>query len=188
MKLQFKPATLKKWWFWLCLLFTIGFASNFPEPVAIVVFIILLCVCFISLFKPVFGNNEPSDKSVNATMPQTRKYNITISGDEDEDNDKFKVYEYDDVQIAIIRGQEPDFKRVIKGSPVNFVQEPENQYDPHAIAVYSNSIKLGYLYKGWLQDMVNDFLRRHDTIEAIISSADREANKICLLVFMQRIK
>lgn len=48
------------------------------------------------------------------------------------------------------------------GKLLNFVSEPNNEYDDKAIAVYFNKDKVGYVYKGKIQDMINDWISRGD--------------------------
>lgn len=48
------------------------------------------------------------------------------------------------------------------GKPLSFVSEPSNEYDNKAIAVYLNEDKVGYVYKGKIQDMINDWISRGD--------------------------
>lgn len=46
------------------------------------------------------------------------------------------------------------------GKEIEFKQEPENVHDENAVAIYFNDEKIGYVYKGQTQDMVNDWLRK----------------------------
>lgn len=47
------------------------------------------------------------------------------------------------------------------GKDLNFVQEPENEYDNKAVAIYLNGNKLGYVYRSDpTQGMINDWIRR----------------------------
>ena len=49
-----------------------------------------------------------------------------------------------------------------------------NQYDKAAIMVQNaTGQKLGYVAKGFIQDITNDFIRREDTIKAKISSKNK---------------
>lgn len=54
------------------------------------------------------------------------------------------------------------------------VPEPSNQYDKAAIMVQNAAgQKLGYVAKGFIQDITNDFICREDTIKAKISSKNK---------------
>lgn len=46
------------------------------------------------------------------------------------------------------------------GKSVVFRQEPENPHDGNAVAVYLNDTKIGYIYRGTVQDMFNDYTKR----------------------------
>lgn len=46
------------------------------------------------------------------------------------------------------------------GKDLNFVQEPKNEYDNKAVAIYLNGRKLGYVYRSDpTQSMINDWIR-----------------------------
>lgn len=96
-------------------------------------------------------------------------------------NGKSLAYQYDE-KIAIIRGQEPDFENVMVGFDAKFTPEPNNPYDKKAISVFSNEIKLGYLYKGKLQEMVHDYIRRGDPVYSYISNIDPNKKTITLFI------
>lgn len=72
----------------------------------------------------------------------------------------FLAYQYDDVKFY------PPFDVVSKlnknllqaGANVILKPEPWNAYDDHAVALYVSGIKIGYLLRGRLQDMANDYL------------------------------
>lgn len=65
-----------------------------------------------------------------------------------------------------------DYEDMKKGNPVELVQEPENNYDNKAIMVLYNDEKIGYIFKGKLQGMINDFINRGDDVSAELSKAD----------------
>lgn len=46
------------------------------------------------------------------------------------------------------------------GKGVTFVRETNNAYDSAAVAIYLNDHKLGYVYRGGIQDMINDWIKR----------------------------
>lgn len=48
------------------------------------------------------------------------------------------------------------------GKSLDIVLEPENEYDPRAVALYLEGKKIGYVHKGRLQDMIHDWLERGD--------------------------
>jgi hypothetical protein len=101
---------------------------------------------------------------------------------------KSLTYHYDKVKIVILRGQEPDFRSVTPGDDISLILEPENTYDKRAIAVYSKNIKLGYIYKGNMQDMIHDFILRGDPIISCVSSIDDGNKIIYILLAFYRLK
>ena len=46
------------------------------------------------------------------------------------------------------------------GKPLIFKQEPENPHDEKAVAIYLNGVKIGFVYRGTIQNMVNDYIKR----------------------------
>lgn len=64
------------------------------------------------------------------------------------------------------------------GKNLILLQEPENEYDNKAVAIYLDDTKLGYLYKGNIQKMANDWLNREDTYSAYINKIDSAENKV----------
>lgn len=85
-----------------------------------------------------------------------------------------KEYSYDNVKLARppAAGCSNDFDLLLYGESVDIEQEPDNEYDDRAVAVMHLGDKIGYIYRGRLQDMINDFIDRGDDVEATISSAD----------------
>lgn len=63
------------------------------------------------------------------------------------------------------------------GKPVEFVKEPANQYDKNAVAVHLNGAKIGYVFKGTVQDMINDYLRRGWKVAGYINKFSEQAEK-----------
>jgi len=57
---------------------------------------------------------------------------------------------------------------------IRFVQEPENIHDSKAVAVYIGGAKVGYIYKGTIQDMVNDYLKKGWEVQGYINTFDKE--------------
>ena len=82
------------------------------------------------------------------------------------------AYDYDNVGLCIIKGQEPDFNALKIGLEVQLYTEKTNQYDNKAIAVYANKTKIGYLYKSKLKDMAYDFLDSGNYVYGYISKIE----------------
>ncbi|MDR1217203.1 MAG: hypothetical protein LBJ99_01310 [Oscillospiraceae bacterium] len=98
------------------------------------------------------------------------------------------AYHYEKVKVVILSGQEPDFKSLNPGDIVQFAQEQTNSHDKNAVVVESGSRKLGYLYKGKMQDMVNDFINKDDAILSHIDSIDDDNGKITVYIAFYRKK
>lgn len=86
-------------------------------------------------------------------------------------------YSYEDVELYTLPEQMPDFSKVKLYGFVDFMQEPENTYDQNAVYVMQDGIKLGYLYKGTLQNMVNDFIHKSDKVIGFVSRIDKQNHK-----------
>ena len=92
-------------------------------------------------------------------------------------SDMKKKYEYTNVGIYS-SSDNPTYTSKINAY-VSFKQEPENKYDNNAVAVIYKEKKIGYLYKGKLQDMVNDYINRNFTI---IAKFDTEST-LCIAFY-----
>lgn len=78
-------------------------------------------------------------------------------------------YHYEDVNVCVWDNIIPQGTEV--GNRIVFIQEKDNDYDPNAVLLLlvPQKRKLGYLYGGKLQQMVNDYLNRGDKISARVS-------------------
>ena len=55
------------------------------------------------------------------------------------------------------------------GKSLTFEQEPTNPYDTKAIKIIFGGAKVGYVYRGNIQDMINDWISRGDTFVGYIN-------------------
>lgn len=55
------------------------------------------------------------------------------------------------------------------GKVLRYVKEPDNQYDENAIAIYAGQDKLGYVYQGKNQDMINDWINSDRYLSGYLS-------------------
>ena len=81
-------------------------------------------------------------------------------------------YEYEDVRFYPPADM---IKKVPKhlltpGVRVDLQTEPHNEYDNRAVALYVSGHQIGYLLRGTLQDMANDYLRQGYPIVATLTS------------------
>lgn len=160
------------------------------------------CLIFAIIFTVYYAKNKKSNKDQvsthqNVTTPQSVSSDISkpaehpiekpkISVDVDFpklDNDFVLRWHYKkDIALA----QNLD-KVELNDSDIDLVPEPDNQYDPNAVALYKGEFKLGYLYKGQTQEMVLSYFNRDDyLIKTVISLLDRENNKLAVRIAFYR--
>lgn len=84
------------------------------------------------------------------------------------------AYEY---EICLIDHTAAEFEHLL-GREISFMQEPENPHDENAVAVYCDSVKIGYVYRVNHQDMFNSWIEHNEHIFAYIYSIDAEKNTI----------
>ena len=93
-------------------------------------------------------------------------------------------YFYDDVKIFAEKNLTVECK--INESLI-LSHEEDNEYDENAVAVLNGDrVKLGYLYKGKLQQMVLDFMEREDDIIARIASYKPQEDEIIITLAFYR--
>lgn len=68
------------------------------------------------------------------------------------------------------------------GKQLEFRPEPENTYDPGAVAIYLDDQKIGYVYKGYVQDMIRDWTKRGEMFEGHILSVDVSNNTAAYII------
>lgn len=96
------------------------------------------------------------------------------------------AYHYEDVNIYTPDWLGVDFTSIDPGMRARFRREPENEYDPAAIAVYAGEMQIGYMNKGRLRDMIIDWRDREYPIYSHIASIDDDAHKIKLYLAFYR--
>ena len=85
----------------------------------------------------------------------------------DDDGDDI-AYHYTNVGVFVPYTDVFDHPALVEGAIVTFRQEPENRYDHRAVAVVIGRKRIGYLFRGRLQDMANDWLERGDAVSGRI--------------------
>lgn len=115
--------------------------------------------------------NENSSPSNNLLYDHNHfKYDLFDSFTLKDTGEKWiSVYKYENVEIY-----RPDisFTEIFEYDIVDILPEPDNPYDPNAVAVKFHENILGYLYRGTIQDMVHDFLKRKELIRATVQKID----------------
>jgi len=88
------------------------------------------------------------------------------------------AYEYDET-VCCINGIVPEIHNC-GGFELKFVQEPENEHDPAAVAIWLDDLKLGYVYRGQTQDMINDWIKKGGHFDGFVNlySPERITYKI----------
>ena len=75
---------------------------------------------------------------------------------------EYRKYSYDKVRVFTPEDLIFDRSLIEVGKYITLHQDPSNPYDKNAVAVYRKDTKVGYLYRGKLQDMTNDYLYNHE--------------------------
>lgn len=63
------------------------------------------------------------------------------------------------------------------GETIEFEQEPNNKYDSNAIVIKLKGEKIGYVYKGKIQDMISDWIKRGELVVGYINKIFVAENK-----------
>ena len=63
------------------------------------------------------------------------------------------------------------------GEFISFKQEPENEYDGNAVAIYLNDDKIGYIYRGAIQNICNSYIAKGYPVLGHINKYDTETKK-----------
>lgn len=79
-------------------------------------------------------------------------------------------YRYDFVKVAM-----PNVNGLKLGDFLSLEAEPDNQYDSHAVKILSGLDTVGYLFRGKLQNMANDFIRKDLPIEVSVDSITNDS-------------
>lgn len=85
-------------------------------------------------------------------------------------------YEYE--ENMFIDGDSIQYITGNGGEYIKFEKEPDNEYDKKAIAIYLNDRKIGYVYRGNVQNMINDWISRNDLFMGYINKIDVNQNKV----------
>ena len=118
-------------------------------------------------------NVEHADASVPNTEITDGKRDFTLLKDVYEDNLLYSQRENNmfcpDGCFEKIPGHAGEF--------VTFRQEPENEYDGNAVAIYLNDDKIGYVYRGAIQNICNSYIAKGYPVLGHINKYDVEAKK-----------
>lgn len=122
----------------------------------------------LDFFKKKSLQQQPVSKiEPRSALKATRLLDSIIIDGEDCD----ATYKYTDIKMY---RHDCDVSQLTLYKKLSLRQEPENEYDSNAIALYDDNIKIGYLFKGHLQDMANDWMKKDEPIRAMVSRIDNE--------------
>ena len=96
------------------------------------------------------------------------------------------AYEFQDVDVAMVEHANPDYTKFDKFDKIEFVPEPKNEHDKKAIKVMCGELFLGYIYKGKVQDMINNWQKKEEPIFSAIKVINPKENIISLYVAFYR--
>lgn len=112
----------------------------------------------------------------------------TKSFPESVDGEKI-AYHYEHVNLYVPDNVSWELDSITPGEDVLFRQEPENTYDSKAVSVFTkNNTKLGYLYKGTIKDMVNDFMQDALPVLSCVDSVGDDGTITLFIAFYRSRK
>ena len=115
------------------------------------------------------------------TKPESEK-NYDLFDDYDADDGTYLAYSYEEslafADTSVLTGN--------GGNVIAFKQEPDNEHDKNAVAVYLNDTKVGYLYRGRTQDMVNDWISRDMPFWGYVNKIDTINKKATIKIGFYR--
>lgn len=108
---------------------------------------------------------------------EKKKHSASFLAHLTDDNEKGWILKYQYERDLCLYGCNFDDLIGQEGEEITFRQEPENTYDPNAVAVYLDDKKVGYVFKGRTQDMTNDWLKRNLLVGGLINDVDESAKE-----------
>lgn len=123
-------------------------------------------------------SSEPQDGSADTEQIPTRATALGFPLASDGHYRSY-VYQFVDIAFPVIN----IINSLSLYNIVTFEHEPNNQYDPDAVCVMHDGVKIGYLYRGKLQKMVADFINRDDYMIAYIDSIDVDKFTIAIAFY-----
>ena len=158
----------------LAVLLILASFGGFSQKQYVAAAIVFLIGAAMLLFSPFRKKKKGRSSASHTAAKRNTRSDVDDDGDyfgsaEDDEEDEFD-YVYTDVRLfRPDRGVAP---MPPIGASIQFVKEPENKYDSNAVCAVYKGKRVGYLYRGKLQSMVNDWLDRGDYYEATVSKAD----------------
>lgn len=150
--------------------------SLFILPIGVVtlifgIFVLLVCK---SYKKIIIDRNIVSDSSTEDNSKQKRAtMNYDLFSEFDSDN--VLTYQYEE---SISLNKDIDLSQIKGGNGITFQPEPTNEYDNKAIKIMYDNIFLGYVYKGQVQDMIHDWIKKDLPFEGYINKIFDDEYKV----------
>lgn len=92
-------------------------------------------------------------------------------------------YHYDRVRVFTPKELDVDFPKLSPGDTVTLIPDPKNPYDPNAVRVAHRLYQTaGYLNKGKIYEMANDYLKAGCPVYAHIDSIDDDRGAMTLFM------
>lgn len=120
-----------------------------------------------------------TDHSASAEMLEPRVKQSHSTYPFKDDDGRILRYSYYDVEVKGFDHQNFDIKKLELGKFVTFDFEPDNQYDPNAIAIFYDDQKIGYVPQNSLQSMVKKYSDgKEHQICGFISYINEDLNEV----------
>lgn len=94
-----------------------------------------------------------------------------------------RSYSYSAVNVYMPAPQALEMPGLEIGAAVTLWQDKENQYDKKAVAIVFGGYMIGYLYRGKLQDMANDWMNTGRPILALVDNKAPDGLQISLAFY-----
>lgn len=150
------------------------------------VFILIGGILLFPYLRLLFANRSKKSKTVESTSehyspPQTSTPEDDVSrvsrilNNPERSRDLFQAYsdgwvlKYTYERDICLFGYSIDKLLDKCGQQIEFEQEPENEYDNSAVAIYLDGERIGYVYKSQTQDMINDWINRSEPVVGYIN-------------------
>lgn len=135
----------------------------------------------LSCLPPTTNNivNQAKEEKQTIYIPQTIVPRVLPSVARDNRENYWKLkYQYE--RKLCLYGSSASRVMGMENKIITFKREPENTYDRHAIAVYRKKERIGYIYKGETQAMMNEWLNRKYILIGFIKSVYPHSNNVTI--------
>ena len=92
------------------------------------------------------------------------------------------AYRYEDVGIFVPKDATFDVDGFVPGAVLTLFHDVENENDPNAVGLRLNKRLVGYLYRGKLQDMANNWIEKKLPLRAVLTKLFRDDRRAEVLL------